>query len=91
MYSGGFGGQDTRQSPSSTILKTPADPLAWLAKAGATEAVDAIDSDMEHNLLQLQTELCDQTYRPGPYDNFYIHELKRRLVSAGFSSFTQWE
>ena len=38
--------------------------------------------DMEHNLLTLQDELRDQTYRPGPYDNFYIYEPKRRLVSA---------
>ena len=37
---------------------------------------------MEHHLLQLQSELRDQTYRPGPYHNFYIREPKRRLVSA---------
>jgi retron-type reverse transcriptase len=37
---------------------------------------------MERNLLQLQRELCDQTYRPGPYHNFYIYEPKLRLVSA---------
>jgi len=45
-------------------------------------AVAAFEFDLEHNLLTLQDELRDQTYRPGDYDNFYIHEPKRRLVSA---------
>jgi RNA-directed DNA polymerase len=45
-------------------------------------AVAAFEFDMERNLLQLQTELRDQTYRPSFYDNFYIYEPKRRLVSA---------
>jgi len=45
-------------------------------------AVAAFEFDMEHNLLQLQAELYDQTYRPGPYHNFYIYEPKLRLVSA---------
>jgi len=44
--------------------------------------IAAFEFDMEHNLLQLQAELRDQTYRPGPYHNFYIHEPKLRLVSA---------
>ncbi len=44
--------------------------------------VAAFEFDMERNLLQLQTELRDQTYRPGPYHNFIIREPKRRLVSA---------
>jgi len=30
----------------------------------------------------LQEELAQQTYRPGPYRSFYIHEPKRRLISA---------
>ena len=37
---------------------------------------------LEDNLLQLQRELVDKTYRPGPYTSFYIHEPKRRLISA---------
>jgi len=45
-------------------------------------AVAAFEFDMEHNLLELQRELCDQTYRPGAYHNFIIREPKRRLVSA---------
>jgi hypothetical protein len=37
---------------------------------------------LEDNLLQLQRELQTQTYRPGAYHSFYIHEPKRRLISA---------
>jgi hypothetical protein len=33
-------------------------------------------------LIQLQRELQDQAYRPGAYYSFYIHEPKRRLISA---------
>jgi RNA-directed DNA polymerase len=38
--------------------------------------------NLEGNLVCLQDELMAQTYRPGPYDSFYIHEPKRRLISA---------
>ncbi|MCS6847953.1 MAG: RNA-directed DNA polymerase [Anaerolineae bacterium] len=34
------------------------------------------------NLLQLQEELREKTYQPGRYHSFYIHEPKRRLISA---------
>lgn len=34
------------------------------------------------NLLQLQDELREKTYQPGRYHSFYIHEPKRRLISA---------
>jgi RNA-directed DNA polymerase len=37
---------------------------------------------LEDNLITLQAELCDKTYRPGAYHSFYIHDLKRRLISA---------
>ncbi len=37
---------------------------------------------LEDNLIQLQEELTSKTYRPGPYHSFYIHEPKRRLISA---------
>lgn len=37
---------------------------------------------LEDNLVQLQTELRDKSYQPGPYASFYIHEPKRRLISA---------
>jgi retron-type reverse transcriptase len=34
------------------------------------------------NLLALQNELAEQSYYPGAYHSFYIHEPKRRLISA---------
>jgi len=37
---------------------------------------------LEENLLHLQRELEDQTYQPGAYHSFYIHDPKRRLISA---------
>ena len=45
-------------------------------------AVADFELNLEHNLLRLAEELQEQTYCPGPYTNFYIHEPKRRLVSA---------
>jgi hypothetical protein len=33
-------------------------------------------------LIQLEAELASQTYQPGGYHNFYIHEPKKRLISA---------
>jgi len=44
--------------------------------------VAAFEWDLEANLLQLQEELEAKTYRPGPYDSFYIHDPKDRLISA---------
>ena len=44
--------------------------------------VAAFEHRLEDNLLQLQRELADFSYRPGAYHNFYIHEPKRRLISA---------
>jgi retron-type reverse transcriptase len=37
---------------------------------------------LEDNLVALQQELQAQTYTPGAYHSFYIHEPKRRLISA---------
>lgn len=37
---------------------------------------------LEDNLVGLQTDLMQATYQPGPYYSFYIHEPKRRLISA---------
>ena len=42
----------------------------------------AFEYRLEDNLLKLQHELQTQSYRPGPYRSFYIHEPKRRLISA---------
>ena len=44
--------------------------------------VAAFDFHLEANLLQLQQELWVQTYRPGPYRSFRIHDPKSRLISA---------
>ena len=37
---------------------------------------------LEDNLVRLQEELAAHTYRPGAYVHFFIHEPKRRLISA---------
>jgi RNA-directed DNA polymerase len=42
----------------------------------------AFEYRLADNLLQLQEELEAQSYRPGAYSSFYIHEPKRRLISA---------
>jgi len=44
--------------------------------------VAAFEYRLEDHLLELQRELKTFTYRPGAYDSFYIHEPKRRLISA---------
>jgi len=59
--------------------------LAWRkARKGKRGRVPAatFEFDLEANLLQLQRELETRTYRPGPYTSFYIHDPKRRLISA---------
>ena len=60
----------------------------WLAYQKASKGkrgqpnVAAIEYRLEENLLALQAELAAQIYQPGVYHNFYIHEPKRRLISA---------
>lgn len=44
--------------------------------------VAAFEYHIEANLLVLQAELQTKTYQPGAYTSFYIHEPKRRLISA---------
>jgi hypothetical protein len=44
--------------------------------------VAAFRFDQEHELLRLQRELRDRTYRPGPYTTFVIHDPKRRTINA---------
>ena len=44
--------------------------------------VAAFEFNAEEELFALRDELRDKAYRPGPYDSFYIHEPKRRLISA---------
>lgn len=45
-------------------------------------AVAHFEREQERELFQLQAELLTESYRPGPYHSFYIHEPKRRLISA---------
>lgn len=42
----------------------------------------AFEFRLEDNLIQLQEELAAETYQPGTYTHFTIHEPKRRLISA---------
>lgn len=44
--------------------------------------VAAFEYRLEDNLLRLQRELREKTYRPGRYVSFHIHDPKRRLISA---------
>ena len=44
--------------------------------------VAAFEHRLEDNLLALQAELRGQTYQPGAYVHFTIHEPKHRLISA---------
>ncbi len=45
-------------------------------------AAAMFEYDQEENLITLHGELAAKTYQPGPYHSFYIHEPKRRLISA---------
>jgi RNA-directed DNA polymerase len=44
--------------------------------------VAAFEYHLEDNLFELQERLRQQSYRPGGYVNFTIHEPKRRIISA---------
>ena len=44
--------------------------------------VAAFEYRLEDNLWQLQAELQRQYYSPGSYHSFFIHDPKRRLISA---------
>jgi RNA-directed DNA polymerase len=46
------------------------------------EEVAAFEYDAEKNLFELQAELLDGGYRPGPYRHFWIRDPKRRKISA---------
>lgn len=47
-----------------------------------TEPAAWFDYRAETNVLRLQEELLAGTYRPGAYHHFFIHEPKRRKISA---------
>jgi len=46
------------------------------------EGAAAFERVQEEELLALQAELQHFTYQPGPYHSFYIHDPKKRLISA---------
>lgn len=47
-----------------------------------TATVAAFEFQMADRLLQLRAELLAGDYTPGPYTHFFIHEPKRRKISA---------
>ena len=60
----------------------------WLAYQKASrgkrsrESTAQFDFRLADNLCQLRQDLMSGAYRPGNYYHFYIHEPKRRLISA---------
>ncbi|MCB0049289.1 MAG: group II intron reverse transcriptase domain-containing protein, partial [Caldilinea sp.] len=59
--------------------------LAWRkarkGKRGRAPAATFEQNAAEH-LLAIQAELAEGRYRPGGYASFFVHEPKRRLISA---------
>lgn len=55
-----------------------------LARKGKRQkaAVAAFEYRLEPNLLALERDLRDGSYRPGGYRHFYIYEPKKRKISA---------
>jgi len=45
-------------------------------------AAAEFEYNLADRLLEIEQELAQKTYRPGPYSSFFIHEPKRRLISA---------
>ncbi len=59
--------------------------LAWLKASRGKRGRDAValfEYRLEDRLIGLQAALREQTYIPGAYTSFFIHEPKRRLISA---------
>ena len=44
--------------------------------------VALFEHHLEDHLIDLQSELLNHTYTPGRYASFYIHDPKKRLISA---------
>lgn len=44
--------------------------------------VAVFNHQLEANLLQLQSELINNTYQPGAYTSFYVHVPKKRMISV---------
>lgn len=47
-----------------------------------TLAAAAFEQNLDVELVALQQELANETYQPGPYRSFTVHEQKRRRISA---------
>lgn len=45
-------------------------------------SVASFEYNQEEEIIKLQEELVAKTWKPGAYTNFYIHEPKKRLISA---------
>jgi len=45
-------------------------------------SVAGFEYNQEEELIELQDELSSGVWKPGGYTNFYIHEPKKRLISA---------
>ena len=76
---------DCRPTTVQKICAFPNLLLAWgkaaKGKRGGCAATD-FEYGLADRLLQLQEELLTGNYRPGAYTHFYIHEPKRRRISA---------
>lgn len=44
--------------------------------------VSRFNMQLEYNIYKLQDELKNKTYQPGKYNEFYIYEPKKRMISA---------
>lgn len=59
--------------------------LAWIKAARGKRgraAAALFEYHLEDHLIELQAALHEKTYLPGAYTSFFIHEPKRRLISA---------
>jgi retron-type reverse transcriptase len=59
--------------------------IAWnQARLGKRKKANVAEFslNLEENLFTLQEELISGNYHPGPYHHFFIHEPKKRLISA---------
>ena len=56
----------------------------YRARAGKRKRKDVarFEFNLEKNLIELSEELKTQSYHPGEYKNFYVHDQKRRLITA---------